>query len=217
MRRLALVLATLTLATLTWAAGPDIPPQPLISQLHEQEAAARADAWQRAALAKGWVPALPASAVDAIRYSLDVHLDLEREVLSGTVEAELAAAQDDLGTITLDADQVLRVLSVVLLADESLPHDSPATLPFTHRDNTLSVTLPRALATGERVRLLITYGGHASTPDGGVVWTSHNRRLAAGVHLRRAVRGARLVALQRPARRQGRSSTWRSPPRRPWW
>ena len=120
------------------------------------------------------MPELPASAVDAIRYSLDVHLDLEREVLSGTVEAELAAAQDDLATVTLDADQVLRVLSVVLLSDESLPHDSPTTLPFTHRDNTLSVTLPRALAAGERVRLLISYGGHASTPDGGVVWTSHN-------------------------------------------
>ncbi len=41
MRRLALVLVTLTLASLTWAAPPDIPQQPLISQLHEQEAAAR--------------------------------------------------------------------------------------------------------------------------------------------------------------------------------
>lgn len=174
MRRLALVLVTLTLASLTWAAPPDIPEQPLISRLHEQEAAMRADAWQRAALTKSWVPELPPSAVDAIRYSLDVHLDLQRRVLSGTVEAELAAVQDGLGTITLDADQVLRVLSVVLLSDVSRPHDSPVSLPFTHRDDLLSATLPRPLAAGERVRLLVSYGGRASSPDGGVVWTSHN-------------------------------------------
>jgi len=174
MRRLALALVTLILATPTWAAPPDIPEQPLISRLHEQEAAMRADAWQRAALTKSWVPELPPSAVDAISYSLDVHLDLQRRVLSGTVEADLAAVQDGLATITLDADQVLRILSVVLLSDDARPHDSPVSLPFTHRDDLLSATLPRPLAAGERVRLLISYGGHASSPDGGVVWTSHN-------------------------------------------
>ena len=64
-----------------------------------------------------WAPLLDPSPIDVVHYDLNLHVDVDREVLAGTVEVEVMAVDDGLTAVELDADQGLRVLSVVLLED----------------------------------------------------------------------------------------------------
>jgi aminopeptidase N len=149
-----------------------------ISQ-HLAEAAKHRQALERAmqlgaVSAESWAPTLPPSAIDVLHYDLDVNLDLYRKVLGGTVRVELAAVEDNLSNVELDADQGLRVLGVTLVHDAALPHDPKRSVraperPPVHR-------LPRSLAAGGRSPADL-YGGHASR-DGligldGVSWDYH--------------------------------------------
>ena len=103
----------------------------------------------------GWAPIPEPSPINVRHYDLDLYLDVNRELASGTAVVEVAAAVDGLETIELDVDLGLRVLAVVLLSDESHPADSPAPLSFEHSEDRLRVPLPRPLAVGESVRLMI--------------------------------------------------------------
>jgi hypothetical protein len=115
-----------------------------------------------AAELKNWASENGPVLFDVRHYDLDLYVDVSEQVLSGTVVMDVEAVEEGLGMVELDADLGLRILSVLQLGDEAYPYDSPRKLGFTHDDNRLSITLDRALATGEAVRLQITYGGHAS-------------------------------------------------------
>ncbi len=180
MTRVALALCLLLAATVSAIAGPPAAPRlapPAPVARHQDEAAAKRAALERAKVLESWVPPLAPLTWDAIRYSVDLRLDLEREAISGTVAVELEALVDGLATVGLDADLGLRVTSVLLLSDPALPHDGPRPLAFTHRDNRLEVDLPRPLSSGERVWLLVAYGGHGQSSYSywtyGVNWDRH--------------------------------------------
>ncbi len=123
---------------------------------------------------KNWAPIPDPSPIDVIHYELDLALDLGRRVMSGTAVVDVAAAADGLSVVELDVDLGLRVLAVMQLADEAYPSDSPRSLAFEHADDVLSVALPQPLAAGERVRLMIPYGGHANRFGDGINWSSHS-------------------------------------------
>ena len=79
-----------------------------------------------------WAPVLPPSPIDVITYDLDIHLDMERHIVSGTIRVLAEAVDDSLGTIGLEADQGLRIFGVTLVEDLSFPSDSSRSLDFTH-------------------------------------------------------------------------------------
>ena len=174
MKRLALALV-LAASQTAFSAGPDLErllQPPMRVQQRMAEAKRNRMAMEKALL-QGWAPVPGPATIDVSSYDLDLHLDLERKVLSGTVEVELAAVVDDLALVSLDAAQGLRVLGVMLLGDATYPHDSARALSFSHADNRLVIALPRPLASGQTVRLLVAYGGYAHGQEGGVQWTNH--------------------------------------------
>ena len=128
---------------------------------------------------KNWAPVPDPSPIDVIHYELDLALDLSRRVMSGTAVLEVAAATDGLSVVELDVDLGLRVLAVMQLADEAYPADSPRSLAFEHSDDVLAVVLPQPLAAGDRVRLMIPYGGHANRFGDGINWSSHSGGMPA--------------------------------------
>jgi len=177
MSRLAPTLAlllTLSTASLALAAAPASPAGPFdppgITALHLADAAAQRERLVKLGMSKSWAPDLGPSDIDVLHYTMDLHIDIEREVLSGTVAMEVEAAVDNLSAVEVDADQGLRILGVMLAEDESFGYDGMRVLPFDHQHDRLSMQLPRALSRGERVTLLVSYGGHAGYYGGGVNW-----------------------------------------------
>ena len=181
-RVLCLVLAILcSTSLLATATDVDLPGpaawQTDSAKRHLAEAAAeRASLARATALGKSWAPEATPSPIDVLSYDLDLALDMDRQQLSGTATLEVAAVDDGLGVIELDMDLGLRTVAVTLLGDPALPHDGPRGLAWQHADDRLAVTLPRPLASGETVRLQITYGGAASRYGYGMVWQYVNGR-----------------------------------------
>ncbi len=136
----------------------------------KQAAFARIAARLGVAKSDSWAPLLAPSEIDVLHYRLDLVLDVDREVVAGTVEVELAATVDDLATVRLDADQALAIRSVTLVDEAALPYDAPLELAFTHADDVLVVSLPHPLTSGASVRLLLAYGGPAGRQGEGVNW-----------------------------------------------
>ncbi len=145
---------------------------------HDAEASAKTRHLERAR-AKGliagdsWAPTLEPSPIDVTSYSIQLFLDFNREVVSGSVEIDLAAAQSDLTTVKIDAWSGLRVLGATLLEDTSLVFDSPVDLQFRHDADILSIDLPRPLAENETIRILVNYGGRAGSGGNGINWDHH--------------------------------------------
>ena len=128
---------------------------------------------------KTWAPVPDPSPIDVIHYELDLALDLGRRVMSGTAVVDVASVTEGLSAVELDMDLGLRVLAVMQLADEHHPSDSPRALAFEHADDVLTVVLPQPLASGDRVRLMIPYGGHANRFGDGINWSSHSGGMPA--------------------------------------
>ena len=98
-----------------------------------------------------WAPTAEPSPIDVLHYTLDLYIDLEREFVLGTVELEVAAVEDGLRTVELDADQEMRVVGVVLLWDEGRPHDSATSAaPMAVASDTGCVGTTRVMAHGPR-------------------------------------------------------------------
>ena len=142
---------------------------------HQAEAEAKILQWQEAQTRgfkaqKSWAPDPSPSPIDVLEYDIRLYLDTQREVASGTVEIRLAAAENGLQTVELDAAAGLRVLSATLLEDGTLIYDSPLNLTFDHSEDILSIQLNRALASGEEVVLEVAYGGRANDNGMGINW-----------------------------------------------
>ena len=151
---------------------------PAAAARHADEIAAKRARFERAldlgtATPKGWAPIPEPSAIDVTHYDLNLTVDIGERMLSGTARLEVTAARNGLSAIALDADLGLRVLSVVLLADDRHPADSPRSLGFTHADDRLTAWLPAPLDAGDSVTILISYGGRASRFGDGLNWYSH--------------------------------------------
>jgi hypothetical protein len=125
------------------------------------------------AASDSWAPDLGPSPIDVQRYDLSLFLDFDRQVASGSIEVQLSAAVPDLQVVEFDASQILRILGVVLLAEDGLPYDTPLPLTHRHRNDRLSVDLPRPLVEGAGIRLMITYTGRASEQGQGINWHTH--------------------------------------------
>jgi aminopeptidase N len=123
--------------------------------------------------ADSWAPDLGPSRIDVETYDLSLFLDFDRQVASGSVEVALSAAVPNLQTVELDASQGLRILGVVLMSEEGLPYDTPLPLTHRHDGDRLSVDLPRPLADGAAIRLMIIYSGRASENGQGINWHTH--------------------------------------------
>ena len=175
-RTVLTVVAVLTAPALGLAdRPPDITERLRATEHHRLEGEAKRALWRATAqsnsvVEKNWAPDLGPSPVDVLRYELDLQLDPTLESLSGTVAVDLAATVDDLATVELDADRDMSILGVVLVRDESFPHDGGRLLAFTHAEDRLRVQLHRRLSAGEEVRLLIAYGGHGRRNGAGVNW-----------------------------------------------
>lgn len=163
---LSLTIASIT-ATVVSAAPPDgvlDPPPSIRHQLDEAESKQAAfDAFRRArgAGVKSWADELPTPVIDVESYELDIDVDPEREILSGTVTVVLRSLRDGLAEVELDADLGLRILSVLRVTSEPNAYDTPVELGFEHSDDVLRVALPEPLDRGRAATLQITYGGHA--------------------------------------------------------
>jgi len=110
---------------------------------------------------KNWASELPPPVYDVHTYMIDVNVDPGRQIISGSVTVVLEALEDGLSRIDLDADLGLRVLSVIQLAADPFPFDTPTELAFEHNDNVLTVTPRQPLGEGAMIKLQVTYGGHA--------------------------------------------------------
>lgn len=122
---------------------------------------------------KSWAPELEALSFDVRHYDLKLLVDISREQISGSVEIELENLEAGLETIVLDADANLRISGVELLSDSRFPMDSPSRLDFSHEENSLLITTPRTLQEGEELKILVSYGGHASREGYGINWEQH--------------------------------------------
>jgi aminopeptidase N len=145
----------------------DLPDPPPIVRHQLEEGAAKRAAYRSLveaglAGAKSWADPQAPVGYDVLHYDLDLDLDPSRRVLTGTVTMRLTATENGLSVVALDADLGLRVLSVMQVADERFPYDTPRELAFSHTDDRLLVTLERPLAAGETIRLQVAYGGHTS-------------------------------------------------------
>jgi hypothetical protein len=163
---------------------------------HEREAAAHRALLEGLEVrglvaADSWAPLLDPSAIDVIHYALNLHVDVDRKVIAGTVEVELEAVEDGLAAVELDADQGLRVLSVVMIGDDHFADDGPRVLDHVHASDRLEISLHRPLASGDRVRLLIAYGGRGGRGGRGVNWDTHGDGVPV-VHTLSEPFGARL-------------------------
>ncbi len=152
--------------------------QPFATSRHAAEAEAKRASHEKALLMamaqpENWAPVPDPSPIDVLHYRLDLLLDVNREVVSGTAAVDIAAVEDGLRSIELDVALGLRVMAVVLLSDSAFPGDSPSSLNFQHAEDRLTVDLPRPLSAGESVRLLIPYGGHGSQSGYGINWSYH--------------------------------------------
>jgi len=160
------------LAAAAAAAAPTGPPAgvfdpPAVARRQLEEGASKRAVFEAIERArecdpKNWASEEAPAVMDVSHYDLDLHVDPGRELLSGSVTVDLAAVEDGLQVVELDADLGLRVLSVLQLSDDRYPYDTPAALSFDHTDDRLRITLPRPLAAGGHVTLQVTYGGHAS-------------------------------------------------------
>jgi hypothetical protein len=149
---LSLLIAATTIGSTAPAGPPDgvfEPPPSIRHQIEEAEqkqAAYEAFVAAHGADVKNWASELPPPTFDVLRYELDLHVDPDRQILSGSVTVAIEAIEDGLAEIALDADLGLRILSVIQLGEESHPYDSPVELGFDHAEDTLSIALanPRA-------------------------------------------------------------------------
>ena len=164
---LSLILAAAVGGSTVPAGPPEgvFEPPPMVRHQLEEAASKRAayQEFQRThgADAKNWASELPPLQYDVHRYDIDVFVDPDRQILSGTVTMTLAAVVDGLDTVTLDADLGLRVLSVVLVGEGRYAYFTPSELAFEHTDDTLTVAMAQPLRAGDLVQLRVTYGGHA--------------------------------------------------------
>ena len=140
-------------------------PPPIVRHQLEEGASKRAayeDFMQtRGAETNNWGTELPPPTFDVTEYELDLFVDTSRQILSGSVTIDLTAVEDGLGTVVLDADLGLRILSVLELSDERYPYDTPSELHYEHTGDRLVVTLAQPLAAGGGAKIQVTYGGHA--------------------------------------------------------
>ncbi len=150
------------------AAGPpeDVFEPPPVVQLQLDEGASKRAAFQahqatHGADVKNWASEELPPTIDVTHYELDLFVDPSAQLLSGSVTVDLTAVESGLSEVSFDADLGLRVLSVLQLADERYPYDTPSELAFEHDDDRLTVSLVRPLSAGDSARLQVTYGGHA--------------------------------------------------------
>ena len=165
---LTVLLAATTVGSTAPAGPPEgvfDPPPSIRHQLEEaasKRAAFEAFQRQRGSDAKSWAENQPPLAYDVDSYEIDVNVDPQRRLLSGSVTVALESLADGLSVIELDADLGLRILSVVELPTGPFAYDTPTAVAFEHTDDVLRITPSRPLAAGDHVTLQITYGGRAS-------------------------------------------------------
>ncbi len=165
---LTVLLAATTIGSGAPAGPPDGVFDPPPSVRHQLEEAASKRAAYNAARslygidAKSWAEDRPPLTFDVASYEIDVHVDPQLKVLSGSVTVALEALVDGLSVVELDADLGLRILSVIQVAAEPFTYDTPTELGFEHRDDILTITPSGPLAAGQHLHLQITYGGRAS-------------------------------------------------------
>lgn len=92
---------------------------------------------------------------DMLRCDLDLTLDPVARTVDGSVAMVFAARQPDLRDITCDLRTTLTVAGI--------DHAS-GSLPFTHAGDTLTITLPAALADGQVDSFTVRYGGRPLLP-----------------------------------------------------
>lgn len=178
-RHLSLILA-LSLSSVAFAS--DTPPKVDAAlgsySIHEAEASGKAAQMERSRAkglvsGKSWAPLLDPSPIDVTKYSIQLFLDFDREVVSGSVEVAFQAVEPAVETVNLDAWSGLRVLGITLLEDPAFPFDSPIEIPFNHQGDVLSITLPQPLSAGNGLRIRISYGGRAGYRGDGINWDYH--------------------------------------------
>lgn len=145
---------------------------------HQKRVAAkqeRVPGWRsgRAKAATNWAPAPEDLLFDVSHYTLRLFVDIDREVISGSVELELSILEDGIGELRLDADANLQVSGVSLLGNSQSHFDAARSLNYLHRENQLLISFPQPLIQGQQLRLLISYGGHASRGGDGINWDYH--------------------------------------------
>lgn len=110
----------------------------------------------------------PRDLYDVKTYRLDLRVDPQQEVLSGTVVMEAEVKSDDFKALVLDMKQVLEVQDVRLLEGEleAVGAIRGRSLPYDHRDDALTCELPEALAKGETLAVAVTYSGKPKAENG---------------------------------------------------
>ncbi len=192
----AILMLAFPASLLAAGAGPSIAGPPETVHHHAREAEAHRALVERLE-ARGlvaddsWAPLLGPSPIDVVHYDLNLHVDVSRQVLAGSVEVDVVAVDDGLTAVTLDADQGLRVLSVVLIDDVDFPDDGPRPLDHIHSEDQLTINLHRPLAAGDRIGLMITYGGRGGRGGRGVNWDTHGADVPV-IHTLSEPFGARL-------------------------
>ena len=156
-----------------------IPPIPEPASIHEAEAAAKRVALTTARdkgliAVEGWAPLQEPSPIDVASYDLSLFLDFDREVVSGAVEIDLAIVEDGIDSVDFDAWAGLRILGVTVLEDSRRPFASPVEAGFSHVGDVLSIPFPGGLEAGRRLRILVSYGGRASSRGYGINWDHHD-------------------------------------------
>jgi aminopeptidase N len=101
------------------------------------------------------------AAYDVHGYRLDLRVDVERRVISGTVAVDLEVTEAGLATLQLDVGPEL-VVERVRASNDPLSADQALrgkTLYFKREDDRLNCQLPRASRKSQRMTLLVTYSG----------------------------------------------------------
>ncbi len=99
--------------------------------------------------------------VDVVHYRFALELQDRDDRLSGTTDVEVLFAGD--GETTLRFDLVNQTGSSGTGMTVSAVTSAGDDLPFVHRDNALTVTLPRRFDKGQRLRLQIAYAGQPAS------------------------------------------------------
>jgi aminopeptidase N len=95
--------------------------------------------------------------VDVVNYRFDLELQDENDRISGTADVDVrfaAAGETSLRFDLINQDRITgQGMTVSAVSAEDVR------LPFTHRNDTLTIELPRPSVTGQRLRLRIAYAG----------------------------------------------------------
>lgn len=109
----------------------------------------------------------PRDVYDVRRYAIDIELDPGDRSIRGRVDLEARSKYDGVTSIAVDLSGAYRVQAVHLLREPRLTKGEPLIgqpLSFGHRDEIVTIELPRPLEPEQPFALSIHYGGRTPAP-----------------------------------------------------